>query len=89
MTVKRPPISMASLPVAMNSSLRAAALNASRSGELPLGEVAVLRLAHRRAEDGPVPERCAGNLPAELGVTLVALGIGRVVVENDCSDHRA
>src|SRR4029079_4640544 len=31
-TWKRPPISSASFPVAMNSSLRAAAANASRSG---------------------------------------------------------
>jgi len=58
-------------------------------GELPLGVIAIERLAHRGAEHATVAERPAGHLAAELGVLLVAAGVGLLLVENEDSDYAA
>src|SRR3954466_4937260 len=55
--------------------------------ELPLGVVAVLRLAHRRAEHAPVAERRALDLATQLDVLRIAIWIRRDVIKNDCSHH--
>src|SRR5207247_3615269 len=55
--------------------------------ELPLGVVAVERLAHRRPEDAPVVEGAAGYLATELGVLLLAARVGLLLVGQGCSDQ--
>src|SRR5919204_3308731 len=54
----------------------------------PLGVVPVCRISHGRAEDPSVPERSARNLPAQLGMTLVARRLRLLVVQHDRANHR-
>ena len=87
-TVNGMPIAIASWPAAANASELTAALNDVHVVPLELGVVPVGRVAERRAEHLPVPERRALDRRGELvEVLLVALGIGLGLVLDDRADH--
>ena len=81
------PICIASLPGRRELVGARGRLEGVQVGELPLGVVRELRLAHRRAEHLAVTERAARNLPAQLGVLLVRARIGLLLVQHEDANH--